>query len=78
MSISHKKILAYKKEFGLNVIEIRKSKGLSQLDLASLVNVDKTSISRIENGRTNITLVTAIKLSLALDVRLKELFSFDV
>jgi len=76
MSITKSEILNSKKNFGLNLKEIRESKGLSQLDLASEVNVEKTSISRIENGRTNITLITAVKLSKALDVKLKTLFDF--
>ncbi|WP_412561845.1 helix-turn-helix domain-containing protein [Winogradskyella sp. MIT101101] len=83
MSIAFSKIESYKYLFGDNIKRIRESKSLSQFDLASLVNditesskFDKTSISRIENGRTNITLTTAIKLALALEVEPKELFDF--
>ncbi|NER15102.1 helix-turn-helix domain-containing protein [Leptobacterium flavescens] len=76
MSISKERILEYKKNFGLRVRELRESKGFSQLDLASEINVEKTSISRIENGRTNVTLVTAVKLANALGVELKNLFEF--
>ena len=46
--------------------------------MTSLCNNEKTSISRIENGRTNITLKTAIILSVAFDVKLKQLFDFDI
>ena len=49
---------------------------MSQLDLASYCNLEKTSISRIENGRTNTTLKTMVILSTALEVELKELFDF--
>lgn len=45
-------------------------------DLNSESFIEKTTISRIENARTNITLTTAIKLSLALDIDLKTLFDF--
>ena len=77
-------LLKTKKEFGLNVKKIRESKGLTQLDLATTMNnidsasfIDKTTISRIENARTNVTLTTIIKLSLALGVDAKNLFDFD-
>ncbi|MHC0445798.1 helix-turn-helix domain-containing protein [Flavobacterium sp. 3-218] len=75
----------YVKQFGINLKEIRESKNMTQLDLATAMNelsseplIDKTTISRIENGRTNITLTTSIKLSLALKIDLKELFDYDL
>ena len=76
MSITSKKLLDYQKKFGLQLKKIRLRKGMSQLDLASYCNMEKTSISRIENGRTNITLKTIVLLSNALDVNLVEFFDF--
>lgn len=83
MSTVSIKIKSYQKQFGINLKEIRESKKMTQFDLATAMNdldsesfADKTTISRIENGRANITLTTAIKLSLALDVDLKMLFDF--
>ena len=58
MSTKEKNNIKLKKAFGLSIKSIREAKGLSQLDLASLSNLEKTSISRIENGRTNVTLTT--------------------
>jgi transcriptional regulator with XRE-family HTH domain len=78
MSIMKKKNTNNKKAFGASLKKIRESKGMSQLDLASLSSLEKTSISRIENGRTNITLTTAIILSSSLGIKLKELFDFEV
>ena len=78
MSNQERNNLKNKKAFGSSLKAIRESKGMSQLDLASESSLEKTSISRIENGRTNITLTTAIRLSLALDIELKELFDFEV
>ncbi|GIQ57975.1 hypothetical protein Flavo103_11110 [Flavobacterium collinsii] len=73
------------KQFGINLKKIRESKNMTQLDLATAMNdlstesfIDKTTISRIENGRTNITLTTSIKLSLALGIDLKMLFDFKL
>ena len=75
MSIE-KDFLNAKREFGSKVKTLRTNKCLSQLDLAALCNYEKSTISRIENGRTNITLKTAINLSNSLDVELKDLFDF--
>ncbi|GAA3734233.1 hypothetical protein GCM10022422_16400 [Flavobacterium ginsengisoli] len=75
----------YVKQFGVNLKRIRESKNMTQLDLATAMNelsskpfIDKTTISRIENGRTNITLTTSIKLSLALGIDLKILYEFGL
>lgn len=85
MSIELKNIEFYKRQFGQNLKSIREKKNMTQFDLATSMNdlnhqsnIEKTTISRIENGRTNITLSTAIKLSLALDVDLKNLFDFEI
>lgn len=85
MSIENNNIEFYKILFGKNLKKIRESKKMTQFDLATAMNnlssssfIEKTSISRIENGRTNITLSTAIKLSLALEIDLKILFEFKL
>jgi len=76
MSIESKNILDYQQKFGLQLKKIRLSKKMSQLDLASYCNLEKTSISRIENGRTNITLKTMVLLSKSLDVKVADFFDF--
>ncbi|MBL4939191.1 MAG: helix-turn-helix transcriptional regulator [Lutibacter sp.] len=85
MSITEIEIQLYKEKFGRNLKKIRESKNLTQFDLATAMNnlmlesnIEKTTISRIENGRTNITLSTAIKISIALEIELKELFDFEI
>lgn len=85
MSTGSLKIESYKKQFGIHLKKIRESKNMTQFDLATAMNeldsesfIEKTTISRIENGRTNITLTTAIKLSLALEIDLKKLFDFNL
>ena len=85
MSITEIEIQLYREKFGRNLKKIRESKNLTQFDLATAMNnlmlesnIEKTTISRIENGRTNITLSTAIKISIALEIELKELFDFEI
>lgn len=63
-----------KKQFGIRIKFLRESQNLSQNDLASLCNVEKTSISRIENGKMNVTLKTCLILSKALNVEIIDFF----
>lgn len=84
MSTELKIIELYKKQFGKNLKRIREEKTMSQFDLATAMNnlssdsfIEKTTISRIENARTNVTLSTMIKLSVALEVDVKKLLDFD-
>ena len=63
------------KQVGRNIQQIRLSKGLSQVDLAGRIegNIDTTNISRIEQGRTNPTLLTLYRIAQALKVHLTDL-----
>ncbi len=63
------------KQVGRNIQQIRLSKGLSQVDLVGRIegNIDTTNISRIEQGRTNPTLLTLYRIAQALEVQLTDL-----
>lgn len=74
MSIDLQKIELYQKLIGLKVKELREAREMSQIDLASLCNLEKQSISRIERGKTNITLKTSVILSKAFGIKLSELY----
>ena len=76
MSIDPQILLTYRKKFGENLKNIRALKSVTQNELAARCNIEKTAISRIENGRTNITLNTAVTIALSLEIDLKELFDF--
>ena len=52
----------------LSLAESRYDKGLSQNQLAELSGVPQATIARIENGKSNPTLSTIVKLAEALDV----------
>ncbi len=75
--LSEKQLLKYRKAFGKRLQEIRLQKDISQTGLASLIGYEKTTISRIENGRTNFTFSTIIKICLALNVEIKEVYDFE-
>jgi len=60
--------------FGKRLRSLRIAKGLSQLDLEVESGINRTEISRIENGLKNIEFLTIVKLAAALDADLWEFF----
>ena len=63
-------------KFGLNVVYYRKKKKLTQLQLAELVDVDRSHISAIELGNVGVSMDVIFKLSEVLQIAPKELFDF--
>ncbi|GGL91849.1 hypothetical protein GCM10011534_12460 [Pseudooceanicola nanhaiensis] len=57
-----------------NLYQIRKSKRMSQAELAHKVGVKQATISRIEKGVNNPSLAVARNIADALDVSVVELF----
>jgi len=62
------------KAFGSRLKTLRKAKGLSQLDIEIECGINRTEISRIENGQKNIELYTVFKLAKALEIEIREFF----
>ena len=58
---------------GKNIKRIRTTKGISQGEISRRLNVDKSFISNIENGKTNPTLETIVKIAKAIGVSVGEL-----
>lgn len=63
-------------KFGLNVVYYRKRKRLTQLQLAELVDIDRSHISAIELGNVGISLDVIFRLCEVLEITPKELFDF--
>lgn len=63
--------------FGLHVKHHRLQHDISQEQLASLSELDRTYISGIERGRRNISLLNIIRLASALNIPPAELLSFN-
>ncbi len=57
--------------------EIRKEKGLSQSDLATMVGVSRNTISSIETGQFNPTAKLALIICIAVEKTFEEIFYFD-
>ena len=58
---------------GKNIQKYRMQKGILQQDLAAICNMEIPNMSRIENGRTNPTLKTLLKISSSLGVEIVDL-----
>ena len=63
-------------KFGLNVVYYRKRKRLTQLQLAELVDIDRSHISAIELGNVGVPLDVIFRLCEVLKITPKELFDF--
>ena len=63
-------------KFGLNVVYYRKRKKLTQLQLAELVDIDRSHISAIELGNVCVSFDVRFRLCVVLDVSPKDLFDF--
>lgn len=63
-------------KFGLNVVYYRKRKRLTQLQLAELVDIDRSHISAIELDNVGVSLDVIFRLCEVLEITPKELFDF--
>jgi transcriptional regulator with XRE-family HTH domain len=57
-----------------NLRTIRKSKNLTQYELADLTGIGRVNITRYELGTSNVPMKNAIKIADALDCTLDDLF----
>ena len=64
------------KKFGAKLAYIKKSKKLSQMKLAELVDMNFNYIGQIERGEANVTIKTMKNIADALDIEVSELFNF--
>lgn len=61
------------RRLGGKLYQIRKEKSLSQDDLSSLSDVDRTYIAKIENGKANPSFKVLMKIAKGLKIRLSKL-----
>ena len=54
---------------GRRIADLRRERGISQQDLAARCNFEKSNLSRIEYGRSNMTIATLLTISRALGVK---------
>lgn len=61
---------------GLRIKQLRRARELSQEELSEKVGISSKYLSSIERGKENPTLDTFIRLALALNVEISELFNY--
>lgn len=65
------------KKVAFNIKIERMRKGLTQFQLAEMIDVHEKYIGRVESGKQNITIKTLIKLADALDTSLAKLVTIE-
>ena len=63
---------------GLNIGYYRKERGLSQMQLAELVNISRTHMSRIETADCAVSLDVVFAICDALNVEPSQMFTFRI
>ena len=65
------------KKIGENIVNVRNSKGLKQIDLAIKLNMEASSLRRIERGRTNTTLKILFRIAKALEIEVQDILRME-
>ena len=64
-------------KIGLKIRQLRSKSGLNQQDLAAACNFEKSNMSRVEAGRSNLTVGTLLKICAVLNVELKDIVDVE-
>jgi len=64
------------KKIGQRIKELRKEKGMPQIELAVELNYEKSNMSRLESGKVNPRILTLYKVAEALNVDLIDIIDF--
>lgn len=64
------------RKLGLNIAYYRKERKLSQMQLADMIDISRTHMSRIENNDCAVSLDVIFSIAKALDVPAYRLFEF--
>lgn len=63
-----------KRRIGERLTSARKEQGMTQEGFAALVGTSVQWVSRVERGEENLTILTLVKLTDALGIRVSDLF----
>lgn len=62
---------------GETIYRLRKSRKMSQKELAELADISEVNLSRIENGVVSMNILTLVKIAKALSVTEGAIFDFE-
>lgn len=71
-----KSFVSQYRNLGLNISFYRKSRGYTQMELAEILNIDRSHMSAIELATVGVSLDVVFRLCEALGVKPKDLFDF--
>ena len=66
-----------KEKIGLKIRELRILRRIKQCELADMLNMERSHLTRIENGKHRPSDENLEKIASVLKVRIKDLFDFD-
>lgn len=66
-----------KELLGARIKELRKGKGLTQQQLAELIDIDPKHLSKIEVGNSYPSLYNLEKITNVLNIKMQDLFKFE-
>lgn len=67
----------FQQKLGKHIVNLRREKGLSQVQFGYLIEMEKQNVNRLENGKTNPTAYTLQKIAIALEIPLSKIFDFE-
>lgn len=59
-----------------NLEKMRKEKGINQEELATILQVSRQTVSSLENGRYNPSILLAFKIAKYFDVTIEDIFIY--
>lgn len=66
------------KEFGVHLRQLREARNLSQQELADLSELDRITITRVENAKIALTLDHLIGIAKGLEIPMSTLMGFEL
>lgn len=60
-----------------NLEEIRKEKGITQEDLAKILEVSRQTVGSLENGRYNPSIILAFKIARYFEMAIEDIFNYE-
>jgi len=71
LTATENQIKVYRLKLGDKIRIVREQRGYSQEQLAELMNINRSTISKIENGKFSITVDYLVRFSIFLDYEFK-------
>jgi transcriptional regulator with XRE-family HTH domain len=71
LTASESQIKDYRLKLGDKIRQVREERGYSQEQLADMMDINRSTISKIENGKFSITIDYLVRFSIFLDYEFK-------